>query len=141
MSSQYLFVYGTLKSDATNAHAKQFHSQAQLIGAAAWQGCLYLVTNYPAAIASSNPQDRVIGELWKLIDPEPLLQALDEYEECASSSPLPHEYQRLIQPIEFNAQVIQAWIYIYLPSTAELARIDSGLFINQNQKLLRRSAQ
>lgn len=141
MSSQYLFVYGTLKSDAINVHAKQFHSQAQLIGAGIWRGSLYLVTNYPAAVASSNPQDRVMGELWKLNDPEPVLQILDEYEECAATSPLPHEYERLIQPIEINGQVIEAWIYIYLPSTVELVKIDSGLFINQNQTLLRRSAQ
>jgi gamma-glutamylcyclotransferase (GGCT)/AIG2-like uncharacterized protein YtfP len=141
VNSQYLFVYGTLKSDAINVHAKQFHAQAQLIGAAMWQGCLYLVTNYPAAVASSNPQERVMGELWKLNDSELVLKALDEYEECAPGSPLPHEYERLIQPIEINGQVIQAWIYVYLLSTAELVKIDSGLFINQNQKLLRRSVQ
>lgn len=141
MNSQYLFVYGTLKSDAINVHAKQFHAQAQLIGAAMWQGCLYLVTNYPAAVVSSNPQERVMGELWKLNDSELVLKTLDEYEECAPGSPLPHEYERLIQPIEINGQVIQAWIYVYLLSTAELVKIDSGLFINQNQKLLRRSVQ
>lgn len=141
MSSQYLFVYGTLKSDAINVYAKQFHAQAQLIGTARWQGVLYLVTNYPAAVASSNPQDRVMGELWKLNDPEPVLQALDEYEECAPTSPVPHEYKRLIQPIEINGQVIQAWIYVYLPSITKLVKIDSGLFINQNHTLLRRSAQ
>jgi gamma-glutamylcyclotransferase (GGCT)/AIG2-like uncharacterized protein YtfP len=141
LSSQYLFVYGTLKSDAINTHAKRFHSQAQLIGTATWRGCLYLVTNYPAAVTSTNPQDRVIGELWRLIDFESTLQALDEYEECAPDSPLPHEYERLIQPIEINDQVIEAWIYLYLPSTAELVKIDSGLFINQNQKLLRRNEQ
>jgi gamma-glutamylcyclotransferase (GGCT)/AIG2-like uncharacterized protein YtfP len=141
VNSQYLFVYGTLKSDASNADAKQFHSQAQLIGAATWQGCLYLLTNYPAAVASSNPKDRVMGELWKLNHPESILQALDEYEECAPFSPLPHEYERLVQPIEIDGQVIEAWIYIYQLNTAELVRIDSGYFLNQNQQCIRRSVQ
>ena len=141
MSYSYLFVYGTLKSDASNAHAKQFHSQAQLIGEAIWQGCLYLVTNYPAAISSSNPKERVIGELWRLTNPSQTLKTLDEYEECAATSPWPHEYERLMQPIEIHGQVIEAWIYIYQLSTATLTKIDSGLFLNQNQALIRRSAQ
>jgi gamma-glutamylcyclotransferase (GGCT)/AIG2-like uncharacterized protein YtfP len=139
VSSQYLFVYGTLKSDASNMLAKQFHSQAQLIGSAVWQGCLYLVTNYPAAVASTNPNDRVTGELWKLADPDSVLQILDEYEECAPSSLLPHEYERSIESIEMNGERIQAWIYIYQLSTASLKRIDSGIFVNQNQVLVRRN--
>ena len=79
---------------------------------------------------STNSRDRVIGELWKLTQPELVLQALDEYEGCAPSSPLPHEYERTIQPIEFNGQVTEAWMYIYRLSTVKLIKIDSGLFIN-----------
>jgi len=130
VNSQYVFVYGTLKSDACNVHAKQFHSQAQFMGTASWQGGLYWVTNYPGAIVSTNSRDRVVGELWKLTQPELVLQALDEYEGCAPSSPLPHEYERTIQPIEFNGQVVEAWMYLYRLSIAKLIKIDSGIFVN-----------
>ena len=54
MNSQYLFVYGTLQSDAINDNAKLFHSQARLLGKARWRGALYLVTNYPAAVVSDD---------------------------------------------------------------------------------------
>ena len=138
MNSQYLFVYGTLQSDAINDNAKLFHSQARLLGKARWRGALYLVTNYPAAVVSDDVQEYVAGELWQLHNPQKTLDALDIYEECATTSPQPHEYERSIEFIEFNGERVQAWIYLYQLNVAGLERIDSGIFINQNQMLVRR---
>lgn len=132
MESEYLFVYGTLKSDANNAYAQEFHAQAKLIGDARWQGGLYLIGNYPGAITSTSDGEFVFGELWKLYQPDETLRRLDIYEACASSSAFPHEYERSIQPVEVNGELLKAWIYIYQLSTSHLHRIESGLFWNQN---------
>lgn len=139
MNSQNLFVYGTLQSDAINENAKLLHSQARLLGKARWQGSLYLVSNYPAAVVSGDIQQWVAGELWQLNDPQKTLDALDIYEECAVNSPLPHEYERSIESIEINGEMMMAWIYLYQLNTDKLERIDSGIFVNPNQALVRRN--
>jgi len=139
IESDYLFVYGTLKSDATNTNAKQFHEQAELIGAARWQGSLHLVTNYPAAVISKNKDEFVFGELWQLKNPEQVLSLLDKYEECAISTLLPHEYERSVEFINIDQKIIPAWVYLYQLSTTDLPRIKTGIFINENHALIRRS--
>lgn len=138
MSSPYLFVYGTLKSDALNANAQRLHQHARLLGAAKWQGALYLVSNYPGAARSNNHDDYVLGEAWELRNPEALLASLDEYEECAPSSPGPHEYVRSLESIWLGQDEIKAWVYIYNLEIARLQKIESGNFINKNQTLIRR---
>jgi gamma-glutamylcyclotransferase (GGCT)/AIG2-like uncharacterized protein YtfP len=138
MHSPYLFVYGTLKSDAINANANHFHQYAKLIGEAKWQGRLYLVSNYPGAVRSAK-NEFVIGELWELSNPEYVLGFLDEYEECAPGSLLPYEYQRSIELVEIGGEMIAAWVYIYRLDTSKLKHIESGDFINDNQELVRRA--
>ena len=138
LNSSYLFVYGTLKSDAKNANANYLHENAVLIGEAKWPGSLYLVSNYPGAVRSNQGDRFVIGELWKLNDADRLLSTLDEYEECAPSSPEPHEYIRSLELVACGKEEIQAWVYIYNLEVAHLQMIESGNFSNQNQQLIRR---
>ena len=99
MQSPFLFVYGTLKSEAINTNAQHLHQHAQLLGRARWPGRLYLISNYPGAVPSSSNNEFVNGELWRLNDPDQLLATLDVYEECAPSSPVPHEYKRSLESI------------------------------------------
>ena len=137
LDSDYLFVYGTLKSDAINIHAQKFHEQAELVGHARWFGRLYLVTNYPAAIISRDEDECVFGELWKLNNPEQVLLLLDEYEQCVVSSPSPHEYKRSLQAVRTDGEIISAWVYVYQLNIDRLSRIESGIFTNKNQALIR----
>lgn len=127
---QYLFVYGTLKLDASNEYAKNFHQQAEYLGVAKWPGSLYLVSYYPGAVSSNANQEFVHGELWKLNNSEQTLEILDVYEECSVLNPLPHEYKRSYEKVWFGHQLVDAWIYIYQRDTSSLKRIDSGLFVN-----------
>ncbi len=138
MTSPYLFVYGTLKSDARNPNANNLHQNAQLLGSAKWQGALYLVRNYPGAVRSTDGSEYVLGEIWKLNDPETLLISLDEYEECAPKSPKPHEYIRSLEPVHFGVEIVNAWVYIYNLDIDNFKKIESGNFINENQILIRR---
>ena len=138
MQSPFLFVYGTLKSDATNPHAQSLHHNAKLVGAAKWPGLLCLVSNYPGAVRSNNSDDVVLGELWKLNNPQSTLSALDEYEECSPTSPSPHEYIRSLETVWQDDKSYSAWVYIYNLETAHLEKILDGNFLNQNQKLVRR---
>ena len=145
MQLPFLFVYGTLKSGACNTNAQYLHQHAELLGRARWPGRLYLVSNYPGAVPSAASNEFVYGELWKLADPEQLLATLDAYEECAPSSPVPHEYKRSLESVQLitggkiEVQVIQAWAYLYNLDVAYLSQIADGNFVNDNQALIRRS--
>jgi gamma-glutamylcyclotransferase (GGCT)/AIG2-like uncharacterized protein YtfP len=138
MTSSYLFVYGTLKSDAFNPNAQKLHHHAKLFGPARWQGALYRIRNYPGAVRSDNKDEYVLGELWRLNNAKEMLAVLDKYEECAPHSPLPHEYIRILEPVYFGAEIIDAWIYLYNLDTENLEKIESGNFVNENQTLVRR---
>jgi len=140
MQSPFLFVYGTLKSDAINTNANYLHEHSKLLGEARWRGSLYLVSNYPGAVPSTSKNEYVLGEVWKLADPKILLPLLDEYEECAPTSPTPHEYRRSLEWVELRneSKAIQAWVYIYNLEFAHLQKIESGNFRNDNEAIIRR---
>ena len=79
---------------------------------------------YPCVIESTNPNDKVAGELYKILDSETLLPLLDEYEECTEHFPDPHEYIRkslLITLTDLNQ--VTAWVYVYNHDVSQLQRI------------------
>jgi len=85
---------------------------------------LYEVDAYPCVIESTNPNDKVAGELYKILDSETLLPLLDEYEECTEQFHEPHEYIRkpLTVTLPDHSQVI-AWVYVYNLDVSQLQRI------------------
>ncbi len=102
---------------------------SRFLGTTYFQGILYRVSWYPCAIPSLNPHDKIRGELYSLHDADFLLQQLDDYEECSTYFPSPHEYVRVKQSVyspEYG--MVEAWIYLYNRSIEGLERIQSGDF-------------
>lgn len=129
--SPYLFVYGTLRRDAKHLMSDSLTHKAELIGSASYQGKLYKVTDYPAAVLSSNPEDKVYGELYRLFNAD-LWSILDDYEECSPSFIAPTEYRRLLQTVYLaNGEAISAWVYLYNRSVSNLEVIESGDFLSE----------
>lgn len=127
----YLFVYGTLRRDAKHPIADCLKQQAKFIGSASYQGKLYKVADYPAVVASSNPADKVYGEVYQLLNAD-LWSTLDDYEECSPSFPPPTEYRRLLQTVYLaNGEAISAWLYRYNRPVSNLEMIKSGDFLGQ----------
>ncbi len=125
----YLFVYGTLRRNAQHPMAVHLNQQAKLLGPASYQGKLYKVADYPAAIASSNPADKVYGEVYQLFSAD-LWSMLDDYEECSPSFAQPTEYCRLLQTVYLaNGDEISAWVYLYNHSVSGFEVIESGDFL------------
>ena len=130
MTDDLLFVYGTLKRGARNAMAGRLARTAVFVGAATYQGKLYLVDDYPGAVPSRNVADRVRGEVWRLREPAEMLAELDEYEGCGQSFSPPTEYERRVEQVTLNnGEPLAAWIYLYRHSTDGLRRIESGVFV------------
>lgn len=91
-------------------------------------GKLYLVGSYPGAVPAPASCGQVVhGEVYRLLKPEQTLRILDDYEECASHFPQPHEYQRLPETVTLvDGQRITAWVYWFRRSVLGLSQIKSG---------------
>ena len=74
--------------------------------------------SYPAAVASEDPADTVLGEVYLLREPAATLAVLDQYEGCSANDAMPHEYRRTEAVIRLETgAVILAQIYLYQPQT------------------------
>jgi gamma-glutamylcyclotransferase (GGCT)/AIG2-like uncharacterized protein YtfP len=128
--NDHLFVYGTLLSGAGHSMHAVLARDAVLIGEGFFNGRLYRVGTYPGAIPSSEPNDRVFGEVYRLRNVAEVLSRLDEYEGCGPAAVAPTEYVRKAEPVTLtNETTVEAWIYIYNRPIHGLERIHSGFFL------------
>ena len=109
----HLFVYGTLRRGAAHPMHRWLES-AEYLGTGRFRGRLYDVGSYPAAVASDDPADAVLGEVYRLREPAAILAELDRYEGCTPTDPAPHEYRRAAADIRLEAgPTVSAQIYLY----------------------------
>ena len=127
---QHLFVYGTLLRAYDHPMARLLAEHADSVGEATCCGRLYQIRHYPGLIASTDPDDRVFGELFRLRETEGLLAKLDEYEGCGPDAPQPTLYVRVARPITLPDRTeVAAWVYLYNRPVQGLQRIASGRFL------------
>ncbi len=130
MTSDHLFVYGTLRGDSSHEMASHLKQHAQHLGRATYQGRLYKIGWYPGVVPSEDVRDQVQGDLFQIEDAETLLKQLDRYEECGPGFPEPTEYCRVTQNISNqNGEIVTAWIYLYQWPVQESQWIQSGDFL------------
>ncbi|MET0356521.1 MAG: gamma-glutamylcyclotransferase family protein [Cellvibrio sp.] len=128
IKSDYLFVYGTLRSACESDAHKQYLQGADFVSPAKTRGKLYLVDYYPGLVLSET-EHWAMGEVY-LIESEAQLHELDVYEGCAKKSPQPHEYERrIVNTVLSSGELINAWAYIYKQDTSNFSVIDSGDFL------------
>jgi gamma-glutamylcyclotransferase (GGCT)/AIG2-like uncharacterized protein YtfP len=129
----HLFVYGTLRRGADTGMARMLAEAADFVAEARFQGRLYLIDDYPGVVASDDPDDIVVGDLYRMHRPESLLSQLDAYEGYDPALPDASEFVRSIQTVAVSHGVTRAkaaWIYLYARSVAGLKRIFSGDFLH-----------
>jgi gamma-glutamylcyclotransferase (GGCT)/AIG2-like uncharacterized protein YtfP len=136
MTSDRLFVYGTLMRDFDHPMAQLLSRSADFIGEARCRGRLYLVKHYPGMVLSDTPDDVVFGELYRLKQPEALLREFDMYEACGEGFAEPTEYLRRLLPVTLvggaeEPSDSEAWTYLYNWPVADLPRIASGRFMEK----------
>ena len=134
-ASTHLFVYGTLRR-ATDNPMHQLLYGTTLVGTGIFQGKLYDLGNYPAAVPSDDPADRVHGEVYRLDDPPTTLALLDRYEACTEADAWPHEYVRTVVPIRLDdGGEAATQIYLYNRAVAELTPVGSGDYLRWRAQL------
>ncbi|MGY4154949.1 gamma-glutamylcyclotransferase (GGCT)/AIG2-like uncharacterized protein YtfP [Bradyrhizobium sp. USDA 4461] len=130
MTSDLLFVYGTLMRGFDHPMAKLLAGNAEFLGSAQCRGRLYLVKHYPGLVVSDDAADIVHGELFRLREPEAMLREFDMYEACGDGFPPPTEYLRELLTVTLaDGSVREAWTYLYNWPVVELPRIASGKFL------------
>jgi gamma-glutamylcyclotransferase (GGCT)/AIG2-like uncharacterized protein YtfP len=128
MTSDLLFVYGTLMRGFDNPMAQLLARGADFLGEARCRGRLYLVTHYPALVLSDAAAEIVFGELFRLRAPDELLREFDMYEACGEGFAEPTEYIRQLLSVTLEDGTAEAWTYVYNWPVAHLPRIASGRF-------------
>lgn len=131
MNQDRLFVYGTLRRGQQNHHL--LGPSATYLGQACMRGArLYSVAGayYPVAVASSDPRDVVIGELYSVSDPS-VFRELDEFEEALGPDPLFRREQ--VNILAADGGEVSSWVYLYNQPTQDLSRIPSGDFLIRDQ--------
>jgi len=123
--SYNVFVYGTLRSGASNSFRMR---GATSLGNATIQARLYRVhEEFPGIILSDSENDILVGEVFTEVS-APQIEALDIYEGCDEKTP-PEE--RLYQRVMVNAKLAdgtthKAWVWEYLREVSEFKRMKSG---------------
>jgi gamma-glutamylcyclotransferase (GGCT)/AIG2-like uncharacterized protein YtfP len=127
--SDYLFVYGTLMRRCGLSMHRYLEAHAEFVTEASLWGELFRVSDYPGVVLGGARSSQVQGEVYRVLDPAALFRILDDYEECASHHPEPHEYRRALCPVRWaNGHQGEAWVYLYQGETWNLARIPDGRF-------------
>jgi gamma-glutamylcyclotransferase (GGCT)/AIG2-like uncharacterized protein YtfP len=131
MTSDRLFVYGTLMRGFDHPMAQLLSRSADFIGEARCRGRLYLVKHYPGLVLSDDPDEIVFGELFRLRRPAECLREFDMYEACGEGFKPPTEYVRQMLSVTSNDGAAEAWTYVYNWPVTKLPRIASGRFLEK----------
>jgi gamma-glutamylcyclotransferase (GGCT)/AIG2-like uncharacterized protein YtfP len=130
MTSDLLFVYGTLMRGYEHPMARLLSANADFLGEASCCGRLYKVKHYPGLVLSNDAADVVFGELYRLRAVDDLLREFDMYEACGEGFAEPTQYVRgMLKVALADGTVSEAWTYIYNWPVAGLSRIESGRFL------------
>ena len=130
MTSDRLFVYGTLMRGFDHPMARLLSANADFLGPATCRGRLYLVKHYPGLLLSDDPADLVFGELYRPRQRDAMLREFDMYEACGEGFAQPTEYLRkTLQVALEDGAASEAWTYVYNWPVTNLPRIASGRFL------------
>ena len=113
-----LFVYGTLMRGCVNADLLDVGGVKHL-GPARCRGAIYDLGSHPGLRIEGRRW--VAGELYRVADPAPLFDLLDEFEGRAS-------FERRLEEVHWVHGPIRAWVYVYTGSLEGARLIPGGSY-------------
>jgi len=123
-----VFFYGTLMSGFKRPGRSRIDSKLTPVGHGSIKATLFDLGIYPAAIPASD--ERVLGELHRMVDPGGVLDALDEIEGYRPSQPDASLYTRVETAVTLDdGRVESAWVYFYNAPLGKAQRIASGDYL------------
>jgi len=122
-----LFVYGSLRRVFGHPMHRWLTQYARWMGEATFRGVLFSLGEYPGAVPSGRAGDRVQGEVYEVLEAEPLFARLDEYEDFLPGNFAASLYLRQLHEVELtNGQRMRAWVYVFNRPVAGLPWVPSG---------------
>ena len=98
------------------------------MGRGSIEAALFDLGIYPAAVPSSD--GRVWGEVYRMADPQQVLEALDEIEGYSPHDPDRSLYQRTETDVTLkDGSLSRAWVYFYNAPLGQAPRIASGDYL------------
>lgn len=135
METNYIFVYGVLKSIYDNEPARFIRKNCDLIGDGFFSGMLLDLGNYPGAIFDANSESKVHGEVYKIKrNKDELVSFLDEFEGVSPRFDKPYEYKREFIPVLSSIGEIYASCYLYNWNPNGFPVIKDGIYKNEKAK-------
>lgn len=131
-NTDFIFVYGLLKSFYDNEPARFIRENCKLIGEGWFSGSLFDLGNYPGAVFNPNSVFKVHGEVYQIMNnKEKLVAFLDHFEGVGAEFEVPHEYKREMIPVNTQNGSIIASTYLYNWNYDSLKVIATGRYINK----------
>lgn len=115
MHSNYLFVYGSLRSGFKSPAYQYISKYFKLIGLAKAKGFLYNLSTHPVGV-NTESNHFVVGELYEILNPKSLdfaMAQLDDYEGISPESDEIALYKRTLTEAICEENSYKAWVYWY----------------------------
>jgi gamma-glutamylcyclotransferase (GGCT)/AIG2-like uncharacterized protein YtfP len=123
-----VFFYGTLMSGFKRAGRSRIDPKLEGVGRGWIHATLFDLGIYPAAIPAGD--GRVWGEVYRMIDSQAVLSALDEIEGYRPNDPDTSLYTRAEAPAVLDdGSTDDVWVYFYNAPLGRAQRIESGDYL------------
>ncbi len=125
-----VFVYGTLRPGFENPGRELLAAQADHEAHARVRGKLAVIQGLPALLVdqASDETAWVLGDVYQLDAPAPLLEALDRYE--GVEGPHPGPYDRQVHEVVLDdGSRCRAWVYVWTGPTHGARPVPEGDYI------------
>lgn len=128
--TDYLFVYGTLRRNYDLKLKDRVARDLRYIGQAKVGATLYDLGKYPGAIRSSKGRE-VVGDVFRIDDPDRVLRILDKYEGIGEKTPHQSEFIRKKVRLKLRSgKELTAWVYWYNRDPGERTPIRYKDYLN-----------
>jgi gamma-glutamylcyclotransferase (GGCT)/AIG2-like uncharacterized protein YtfP len=126
--AELVFFYGTLMTPFNRPGRQRIDRHLAYAGRGSIAAALFDLGIYPAAVPASD--GRVWGELYEMMQPIAVLQALDELEGYRAGAPEASLYLRVKTPVVLeDGTNVDAWAYFYNAPLGRAQRIESGDYL------------
>ena len=126
MKTEPVFVYGTLRRDASN-HFRM--DGAEFVGEGTIAGKIYFIDSHPEFVYPAlecGGEERVVGELF-LVDDAQHLASLDLFEGINAHSPEPDEYRRIKVEVKLDSgECVSAWVWEWAGELGDSKALEGG---------------
>jgi gamma-glutamylcyclotransferase (GGCT)/AIG2-like uncharacterized protein YtfP len=127
-TSAYLFTYGTLMQGFSNPFAQRLHSLSTFEGKGSFPGTLYKIDWYPGAHYEPESQNKVYGEVYRIINAKLLFPELDNYEDVFEEEEKSLYIRKIIPVLMQDQSIVYCWVYIYNQPVEDFELIQGGDF-------------